>query len=216
MTRRFIPTMALLLAGGLLLPAQDPHLGFGLNLSLPTGEFRNKSYPALVLVPTQRYEAAQTEGYDLGLGAQFTMSFPVEQALAVRLNLNGQVTQGTNTAAGFDRINLQHSIFSIGGDLQVFVSGSASRHRGTFLLAGVAADFERFDRSYGDFDYFDDTVTERKSRMGGNFGIGHSFGYAGTRFTLEATFHKTLSGNEAAKGEPPSSDFTRLSFGWVF
>jgi len=189
-------------------------MGFGLNLSIPTGEFRNQNYPALPPV-VERWQSAQNEGYDLGLGAQFTLSFPLEPSFAIRLNLNGQVTNGTNTAAGFDRINLQHSIFSLGGDLQMFVNGSANRHRGTFFIAGIAADFERFDRSYGDPNY-DSVATERKSRMGGNFGLGHSFGFAGTRFTLETTFHKTLSGNDAAKMEPPSSDFVRMSFGWVF
>ena len=212
MTRRLLPALAILLATGTILPAQDPHLGFGLNLSFPRGEFRNKTYPANATVLTP-----QTEGYDLGLGAQFTMSFPVEQALALRLNLNGQVTNGTNTAPGYEKFNLQHSIFSLGGDLQMFVNGSASRHRGTFFIAGLSADFERFDTSRGDFAYYDsEVVTERKSRLGGNFGFGHSFGFAGTRFTLEATFHKTLSGNDAGKFEPPSSDFTRLSLGWVF
>lgn len=213
MIRNHISTFALVLGLAPGLAAQDPHLGFGLNLSFPTGEFHSKTYPAnsTVLSP-------QTEGYDLGLGAQFTMSMPIEQALAIRLNLNGQITNGTNTASGYEKFNLQHSIFSLGGDFQVFLNGSASRHRGTFLLAGLSADFERFDTSRGDFSYHNDeeVVTERKSRMGGNFGFGHSFGFAGARFTFEATYHKTLSGNDSGKLEPPSSDFTRVSFGWVF
>jgi len=48
-------------------------------------------------------------------------------------------------------------------------------------------------------------------------GIGHSFGYdAGMRFNLEATFHKTLTGNDVGAGDPPSTDFVKLGFGWVF
>ena len=39
---------------------------------------------------------------------------------------------------------------------------------------------------------------------------------AGTRFTLEATYHKSLTGNDATQGDPPSTDFVRVSFGWVF
>lgn len=215
MTRRLIPALTLFLIGGPCLLAQEPHLGFGLNLSLPTGDFHSKTYPATLDVLSP-----QTESYDLGLGAQFTLSFPVEQSLAIRLNLSGQVTNGTNTAPGYDKINLQHSMFSLGGDLQIFVNGSANRHRGTFFVGGLSADFERFRRSFGDFSndyYYDsDATSERKSRLGGNIGLGHSFGFAGTRFTLEATFHKTLSGNDPAKLEPPSSDFVRMSFGWVF
>jgi hypothetical protein len=213
--------LPLLLFTGSGLSAQDPHLGFGLNLVFPTGDFRTKSY-AQVPNSTDPNDAAQTESHDVGLGAQITISFPIEQAIAFRLNFSGQVTNGTNTAylpSGTDIINLQHSIYSIGGDLQIFVNGSASRHRGTYFLGGLAADFERFDSSYGDFDSdysHEDVATRRKSRLGGNFGLGHSFGFAGTRFTLEATFHKTLSGNDAAKAEPPNSDFTRLSLGWVF
>ena len=214
MKRRMLPFLTVLLCMGSGLMAQEPHLGFGLNLSFPTGDFRNKTYP-----PDSQVLTTQREGYDVGLGAQFTLSFPVEQNVAFRLNFNGQVTNGTWTAATYERENLQHSIFSLGGDLQLFVNGSASRHRGTYFLGGLSADFERFDRSYGDFNSYysyDDTTTERKSRLGGNFGLGQSFGFAGARFTLEATFHKTLSGNDAAKGEPPSADFSRVSFGWVF
>ena len=61
------------------------------------------------------------------------------------------------------------------------------------------------------------TDTTRKSRLAGTFGVGHSFGYGGgARFNLEVTFHKTLTGNDSAKHEPPSADFMKVSFGWVF
>lgn len=101
--------------------------------------------------------------------------------------------------------------------MQVFTQ-SAFRHRGLFFLVGVAADFERFERSFDDLDSEWASIdTVRKSRLGGNIGLGHTFGYdAGTRFTFEATYHKTLTGNDAAKGDPPSTDFVRISFGWVF
>jgi aryl-alcohol dehydrogenase-like predicted oxidoreductase len=75
----------------------------------------------------------------------------VDPKVAIRMNLGGQSTNGSNTAPGFDRINLQHQLFSLGGEVQVFPgTGSAYRHQGTYLLGGVSADFERFDRSFND------------------------------------------------------------------
>lgn len=191
-----------------LLQAQEAHVGFGLNLGFPTGGFRNTTYA--------NTNGTATEGYDVGLGGQFTVSVPVAPMAAIRFNLNGMTTNGSITQPNDDKINLQHSILSVGGDFQVFMSGSALRHRGSYLILGLAADFERFDRSFGDpnVDY---TVTERKSRAGGNLGFGHSFGMGGgMRFTLETTFHKTLTGNNEDRYEPPSTDFVRVGFGWVF
>lgn len=211
---RFWPIPILIAATGLTPPllAQEPHFGFGLNLGFPTGDFRSRTYP-----PTADVTSPQKEGYDVGLGGQFTISFPVDPKVAVRMNIGGQTTDGSNTASGYDTINLQHQLFSVGGELQVFPgSGSAYRHQGTYLLGGVSADFERFDRSFGHPNW-DDTDTTRKSRMGGTVGIGHSFGYdAFGRFTLEGAFHKTLSGNDVGAGDPPSTDFVKVSFGWVF
>jgi hypothetical protein len=195
------------------LPAQEPHFGFGINLAFPTGDFRSSSFPSAVQ-PGVR----QTDRYDVGFGGQFTISFPVDPKVAVRMNIGGQTTEGTNTEPGYsDRINLEHQLFSLGGELQVFPgAGSAYRHQGTYLLGGVSADFERFDRSYGTPNW-DDTASTRKSRLGGTLGIGHSFGYGGFgRFTLEGSYHKTLSGHDVAAGDPPATDFARASFGWVF
>jgi len=215
-----LPALAAALAAGPQLQAQDPHMGFAVNLVFPTGEFNNKTYP-----PTQSVTSPQNEGYDVGVGGHFTLSFPVDPHLALRLNLGYQVCNGSNTASGYSKIDLQHQMFSIGGEMQFFVD-SAYRHRGTYFIAGLSADFERFERTYstGDWhDYHDDgyyddnTDTTRKSRMGAVAGIGHSFGYSqGGRFTLEATFHKTISGNDVDKSEPPSTDFVKVSFGWVF
>ena len=211
---RIWPIPLLLIATGLspALEAQEPHFGVSLNLGFPTGDFRSKTYPA-----TGPGTVTQTEGYDVGFGGQFTISFPVDPKVAIRMNLGGLVTDGTNTAAGFDRINLRHQLYSVGGELQVFPgTGSAYRHEGTYLLGGVSADFERFDRSFGtpNLDFTDST---RKSRLGGTLGIGHSFGYdAFGHFTLEGAFHKTLSGNHTSAGDPPSTDFAKLSLGWVF
>ena len=211
-------TLACLAAFGLAssLGAQDPHFGFAFNLAFPTGEFREKSY-----APTSTVLATQKEGDDIGVGGQFTLSFPLENTVAIRLNFGGQSTSGSNTAPGYAKQTLQHNIFSIGGDFQLFINGSARRHRGTYFFFGPSADFERWDyrEDAGSdhwHDYWDYTTYERKSRMGANFGIGNSFGTHVGRFTMEVGFHKTLSGNDAAKGEPPSADFVKLSFGWVF
>ncbi len=210
-------TLPLLIAAGSSLRAQTPHIGFSLNLLVPTGEFASKTYPAYFSPSAGYVIPPQTESYDVGLGGSFTVSFPMDRALAIRLNLSGQGESGTNRAAGEATINLRHSMFSLGGDLQIFPQGTAFRHRGLYFLAGISADFERFDRSFGDpFDYWN-TDTTRKSRLGATGGIGHSFGYdAGMRFTLEASFHKTISGNSVDAGDPPSTDFVKVSFGWVF
>ena len=39
---------------------------------------------------------------------------------------------------------------------------------------------------------------------------------AGLRFTMEATFHKTLTTHDVDAGDPPSTDFVKLGFGFVF
>jgi len=211
-----LSALALALGTTSALVAQDPHFGFGINMGFPTGDFLSKTYPPTGTVLTQ-----QTDGYDIGLGGQLTISFPIDPTFALRLNFNGMTTHGTNTATGYQDLNLRHELFGIGGDMQFFLNGGAIRHRGTYFLLGASADFERFDRSYSDYewDWWGDTSTDtvRKSRVAGNIGIGHSFGHApGTRFNLEVAFHKTLTGNDASKHEPPSADFMKVSFGWVF
>lgn len=220
MKHMIIPALLALAGSGSALQAQQPRMGVALNLVLPTGTFSSRDGLA---IDTWSNPYRFNEGYDLGLGAQFTVSFPVDPKLAIRLNIGGQVEDGSNTAPGYDKINLRHSMFSVGGDLQIFTQ-SAYRHRGTYFLAGIAADFERFERTFGTFDnnYWnnEDIDSTRKSRLGGNFGIGHTFGYdAGMRFTMEATYHTTLTGRDVdtdIPGVTRSTDFVRLSFGVVF
>ena len=203
--------LPLILASGSALKAQSPHMGFSLNLTIPTGDFASKSYPDLL--PPQK------ETYDSGLGGSFTVSFPTDRNLAVRLNLSGSSENGINRAPGFANLHLQHSLFSVGGDLQIFPQGTAFRHRGLYFVAGLSADFERFNGSEGsDPGYYPDYTTN-KTRLGGSVGIGHSFGYdAGMRFTMEATFHKTLTGTDTNVGDfpTPNADFFKLGFGFVF
>ena len=209
-------TLPLILVSGTALKAQSPHVGFSLNLLFPTGAFASTTYPGYYSVSAGRTIPAQKETYDVGLGGSFTVSFPVERALAIRLNLSGSAENGTNRAPGETTINLRHSQFNLGADLQIFPQGTAYRHRGLYFVTGLSADFEQFDRSFGDPQY-DYTDTTRKSRLGGSLGIGHSFGYdAGMRFTMEATFHKTLTAHDVDAGDPPSTDFVKLGFGFVF
>jgi len=208
--------LPLILASGSALKAQTPHMGFSLNLLFPTGDFASTTYPAYYSPSAGRIIPPQKETYDVGLGGSFTVSFPMDRNLAIRLNLSGTAENGTNRAPGEATINLRHSQFNLGGDLQIFPQGTAYRHRGLYFVAGLSADFEQFDRSFGD-PLYDYTDTTRKSRLGGSAGIGHSFGYdSGMRFTLEATFHKTLTGHDVSAGDPPSSDFLKLGFGFVF
>ncbi len=209
-------TLPLILVSGSALKAQSPHVGFSLNLLFPTGAFASTTYPGYYSVSAGRDIPAQKETYDVGLGGSFTVSFPVDRTLAIRLNLSGSAENGTNRAPGETTINLRHSQFNLGGDLQIFPQGTAYRHRGLYFVTGLSADFEQFDRSFGDPQY-DYTDTTRKSRLGGSLGIGHSFGYdAGMRFTMEATFHKTLTAHDVEAGDPPSTDFVKLGFGFVF
>ena len=215
-TPALLLTLPLLLAAGPQLQAQSPHMGFSLNLLFPTGEFANKSYPAYFSPSAGYVIPPQKETYDVGLGGSFTISFPMDRTLALRLNLSGSAENGTNRAPGETTINLRHSQFNLGGELQIFPQGTAFRHRGLYFVAGLSADFETFDRSFGD-PLYDYTDTTRKSRLGATGGLGHSFGYdAGMRFTLEATFHKTISGNDVNAGDPPSTDFLKVAFGFVF
>jgi hypothetical protein len=207
--------LACLAAFGLAssLGAQEPHFGFAFNLAFPTGDFREKTYP-----PPSATASSYKDGFDAGFGGQFTMSFPIERNFAIRMNFGGQSTSGSSSGVGYSRQKLQHNLFSLGGEFQLFVNGSALRHRGTYFFFGPSADFERWDYSDDDrHDYWDDYTTyDRKSRMGATFGIGNSFGTHAGRFTMEFGYHKTISGNDSAKGDPPSADFVKLTFGWVF
>ena len=203
-------TLALLVCGPLR--AQDARFGAALNLTLPTGAFAGTTYP-----PDQFVASSTRESYDTGLGAQFTIAFPMDRKTALRLDLSGSANRGRATAAGYERLNLQQQMFSLGAEFQLFPGdGNAYRQSGTYFLAGVSADFERFDSSYGDPDY-DPNNTYNRTRLGGVVGVGHTFRpNSGIRYSLEVAFHKTLSGSDTAAGDPPASDFVRVGFGFVF
>ena len=197
--------------------AQDMHPSITIDLIAPTGGFNSTTYP----VGTSGLLSPQTEAYDVGLGLDFGLSFPTSRMTAIRLNFAANANSGTNTAAGYDTINLRHSQLSIGGDLQIFPNKGAYRHRGFYFVGGLSADFEKFERSFGNFSYWDNYYygvdSTNKSRMGGEIGFGNTFGGdAGARFTLEVTYHTSLTGHNADAGDPPSTSYVRAGFGWVF
>ncbi|MGH7869558.1 MAG: hypothetical protein ACREP9_18485, partial [Candidatus Dormibacteraceae bacterium] len=139
-----LPLLTLALAAPL--SAQQFHPSLTIDLIAPTGDFNSKTYPANSAVTTP-----QTEQYDIGLGLDFGLSFPTSRALAIRLNVAANSNSGTNTAPGYTDLNLRHSTFSLGGDLQIFPNQGAYRHSGFYMLAGVSADFEEFE--YSDSNY---------------------------------------------------------------
>lgn len=207
-----ISTLALLVGMGAPAGAQEARMGVAVNLAAPTGAFRSTDYP-----PYGTVVSTSNESYDLGVGVQLTFAFPLDRRTAFRLNLGGQGFSGRATAPGYDRMNLQQQMFSIGAELQIFPGdGNAFRQSGTYFLIGPAVDFERFDSSYGDPNYYPD-YTVNKTRLGGVVGIGHTFRpHGGMRYSLEAAFHKTLNATDTAAGNPPASDYLKLGFGLVF
>jgi Outer membrane protein beta-barrel domain len=212
-----VATLALVLALGAPLVAQEPHFGLGLSLAIPTGKFDSSNY-----FPPGQGGAASTESYDTTLGGQFTVSFPVDERLALRLDIYGQSTTGTDSAPGYQTYNLQHDLFSLGGEAQYFPgAGDAYRHRGAYLVGGLSMDLERFRSSYGDPNWAGYDVN--KTRLGGLAGVGYSFRpYGRWRTNAEVAFHKTLSGYDTNAqpmvGSPatPPADFVRLTYGVVF
>lgn len=215
--KKQIASTFFMIAAPVIIQAQTPHIGFSVNLNIPTGDFASH-----VDAPTSNFDLPQKSTYDVGFGGQFTASFPVDPKLAIRLEVFGQSEGGRQHADGYQDIDLQHQLIGVGGEMQIFLGdGNANRYRGLYLLAGVSADFERFDKNYGYSDYgywYTDSVdSTHKSRLGLLVGIGHAFGYGGApRFTMEAVYHKSLTGTNTAAGDPPSSDFLRLGFGFMF
>lgn len=206
MKKWILAATTLALATGVPLAAQDPHFGIAVNVGIPTGAFNSTSYGGGI-----------TETYDSALGLQFTASFPVDRSLAFRLNVNGSTFSGHGDEPGYPRYNTQNSMFSVGGEAQIFLgNGNAQRHIGSYLIGGLSADIERFTASYDDPNFYPDTVLN-KTRLGLNVGFGHSIRYVGRwRWTFEATFHKTLTSHDTNAGDPPASDLVRLGAGIVF
>jgi hypothetical protein len=217
MEKARVATLILALALGAPLAAQEPHFGLGLSLSIPTGGFSSTNY-----APGGPGAGPSNESYNTTVGGQFTVSFPMAQQAALRLDIYGQGTSGTDTSPGFANYNLAHELLSFGGEGQVFLgNGDAYRHRGTYLVGGLSLDLEQFSSSYGDPTWTGYSVN--KTRLGGLVGAGYSFRPFGRwRTNAEIAYHKTLTGDSTSTqptsyspGTPPA-DFLRLTYGVVF
>ena len=210
-------SLAALLALGAPLAAQEPHFGVGIALSVPSGALNSTSYP-----PSGTVASPATESYDSTLGLQFTVSFPMDRKTAIRLDVYGESSNGTNEAAGYPTFDLRHELLSIGGELQVFPGqGSAERHRGGYLVGGLSMDLERFESNQG-YPYYYGSRVDR-TRLGGLVGAGFSFRpYGFWRSNVEVGYHKTLSntdpGSDAASISPgtPAADSIRFTYGIIF
>jgi hypothetical protein len=204
--------IALALACACPVLAQSPSFGMAFSFAIPVGEFREKTY----------YFANETEkeGYDLGLAANFWLSYPISRNLAFRPGVEIMVTEGTNTAYsmvyGQDTLFARHVMFSVFAQAQIFFE-DAYLHRGPYIIAGLSGDLERWERSYDNYwDVYSPIWADRKTRLGGTFGLGHAFYTpSGFRFIAELTYHATLSGRDALL-EPPKADHLKVSFGLVF
>ena len=186
-----------------------PNLGVGLLVGVPTGALGRTSYGD-----------GSSETYNTGLGAQFTLSWPVAPALSLRLNASGITFQGTGRAPQTYDWNVQDQTFSLGGEAELFLAdGNAARHLGTYLLGGLHADFERFSASNYDPSY-DAAAAVNKTRLGATLGLGHTFRtYGGYRWSLEAAYHKTLTdtaSDDSALVGFPAADYVQLYAGYTF
>jgi hypothetical protein len=213
-TLRF-SVIALALALGAPLAAQEAHFGIGLSLAFPTGAFNSSNYP-----PTGGVTVPANESYDTAVGGDFTVSFPVQPNFAWRLDVYAQGTSGEDTAPGYASYDLHHTLFSLGGEGQYFLpTGDAYRHRGPFALAGLSMDLERFTLDYGDPFY--NSYSVNKTRLGGLLGLGYAFRpYSGWRSDVEVAYHKTLDPGSTAYNFPvpptPSADFVRVTYAIIF
>ena len=212
MKKRLLAGTTFLLAFGSVLAAQDVRYGFAFNVAAPTGALNNTTYPpnALNTSPTR-------EAYNSGVGVDFLVCVPMNPDVALRFNAGFETFSGTATSAGYYGLNLQDQMFSLGAAAQIFLrGGNANRQSGTYLLAGGSLDLERFDSSYGDPNYDPDT-TLNKTRLAAVVGLGHTFRSRwGVRYLVEGSFHKTLTGENTAAGDPPAADFVKLTFGFLF
>jgi len=188
--------------------AQRRNVTFGMyaNVGIPMGEFGGVEYPAVAGMPVP-----QTEGYDPGFGARFTMTFPLLfRYMGFRAGASFAFNTGANTAPGYSNESLTYMAFGASGELQFFFDESY-RHRGTYLFGGAAFNNETFTRSGV-------SQVERKMRLGGTAGLGHSFTATngGGGWTLELAYHTTLSGKDSTTGGSVSADYIRLGVGYVF
>jgi len=190
--------------------AMRRNVTFGLyaNVGVPMGEFGGVEIP-----PVSGMPVTQTEGYNAGFGARFTMTFPLLfRYMGLRAGAGFAYNGGTNTAPGYSDIELTYLAIGASGELQVFFDESY-RHRGTYLFGGATANNETFIRIDGGR-----TDTNRKMRLGATAGLGHSFTArnGGGGWTLELAYHTTLTGKDTINGDILAADYLRLGVGYVF
>ena len=212
MNNRLLTGMALLLLLGTPLAAEEVRYGVAINVAAPTGAFNTTNYPANAFnqSPTQ-------ESYNGGGGADFLVVVPMNRVLALRFRAGFESFSGSATSAGYYSLNLSDQMVSLGGVAQIFFgNGNAARQTGTYMLAGACVDMEQFGSSYGDPEYNPSSTTS-KTRFAGEIGAGHTFRSRwGGRYFLEASYHKTLTTNNVNAGDPPSADFVKFNFGFIF
>ena len=205
------PAFALTAAGALV--AEQPNYGLALSIGVPMGDYREMSH-----APTATLPLGAVEGYDVGIGAQFTAAIPMQDHFAFRMGLSRIKTKGSYTADS-ETVALDHTIFSLLGELQFFFD-DAYRHNGPYIVAGLSGDFERFERPIGIDDRWASGVS-RANRLGGTVGIGHNFGDSrrnkgDNNFVMELCYHFTLTGKDPAALDPQASNFLKVNIGFVF
>jgi hypothetical protein len=180
--------------------------GFYAGAGIPMGEFGGMDVPATPAMPV-----AQSEGYDPGVTARFTMTFPLFfRYLGLRAGAGFAYNTGANTAYGYKDLGLTYIAFGASGELQIFFDESY-RHRGTYIFGGAAINNETFSES-------DTSFMERKVRLGATAGLGHTFTRPGGRggWTIELAYHATLSAKDTAAGDKVAADHIRVGVGYVF
>jgi hypothetical protein len=180
---------------------------FGLyaGAGVPMGDFGGVDVPA-----TPDFPVLQSQGYDPGLCARLTVTFPLFKKLGFRAGAGFAYNWGTNTAPGYADIGMGYMAVGAGGELQVFFD-NAYLHRGPYLFGGATVNNETFTQTGTSF-------TERRVRLGATAGVGHSFRAlsGGGGWTIELAYHATLSGKDTASGDPVAADYVRLGVGYVF
>jgi hypothetical protein len=185
------------------------NVAFGLyaGVGVPVGDFGGVDVPA---IPSD-LPVPQTQGYDPGVTARLTMTFPLfSRFLAFRAGAGFAYNGGTNTAYGYPDLGLGYLAVGAGGELQVFFDESF-KHRGTYVFGGAAVNNETFSES-------DTSHTVKKTRLGATVGLGHTFSPKAGKggWTIELAYHATLSGKDTNAGDPIAADYIRLGVGYVF
>jgi len=195
--------------------AQSPRFGMNLNLLVPTGEFLETIHPA-----SPNGTARSKEGFDApGLEMHLWVSYPLNRVVALRPGFSFTGIIGTYDDPGVAHFDTRQYTTSLRADVLVFPRGGALGLRGTYLFVGVAEDFERFERGHDAHDYYNDLSvlsTVRRNRLGGNIGLGHSFGDSSVgsgRWNWEVGYHTTLRGRNP--GDPPRTSEFKIGIGFV-